>query len=287
MKSLFAGAFALSLCIAASAVAAEPGANPFATKPLFYELKGEATQGGVMIGRATPHSTVTLDDKPVLVAPDGAFVIGFGRDHGLTAVLSVSVNRGPRETHTLTVLPRIFDIQSITGVPQKYVEPSPADMKRIQEEQRLIREARAKQSLIGDFAGGFNWPVTGPISGVFGSQRVFNGQPRAPHNGVDIAAPSGTPIHAAADGTVALAGPDLFFNGNLMILDHGLGFTTVYAHMSEFLVKQGDRVTKGQVIGKVGATGRVTGPHLHWGANWSGVGVDPALLVGPIPKPTP
>lgn len=287
MKSFVAGLFALSWCVAAPLSAAEPGINPFESKPLFYDLIGVATQGGVMVGRATPNSTVTLDGKSVPVAPDGSFVIGFGRDHGLTSVLVVSVNRGPREQRNLVVMPRIFDIQSITGVAQKYVEPSPADMKRIQEEQRLIREARAKQTPVGDFASGFVWPVIGPITGVFGSQRVFNGQPRLPHNGVDIAASSGTPIHAAADGTVALAGPDLFFNGNLMILDHGLGFTTVYAHMSEFLVKQGDRVKKGQVIGKVGATGRVTGAHLHWGANWAGVPVDPATLVGPMPKPKP
>jgi murein DD-endopeptidase MepM/ murein hydrolase activator NlpD len=250
-------------------------------------LKGEAVQGGLLSGRATPHSTVTLDGKPVLVTPDGAFVIGFGRDHGLTALLEVSVNRGPRERRTLLVMPRVFKIQRIEGVAEKYVEPSSADMKRIEEERTLIREARARRTMVGDFAGGFIWPVTGPITGVYGSQRVFNGQPRAPHLGVDIAAPRGTPIHAAADATVALAGPDLFFNGNVMILDHGVGLTTVYAHMSEFLVKAGDRVKQGQVIGKVGATGRVTGPHLHWGANWAGVGVDPQLLAGPMPKPAP
>jgi hypothetical protein len=280
-------ALALALLVAAPLSAAPQDADPFAGRPLFYALKGEATQGGLLIGKAAPHSTVTLDGKPVLVTPDGAFVIGFGRDHGLTAELEVSVNRGPRERQILTVLPRVFKIQRIEGVAPKYVEPSPADMKRIEEERRLIREARARRTMNSDFAGGFIWPVTGPITSVYGSQRVFNGEPRAPHLGVDIAAPRGTPIHAAADGTVALAGPDLFFNGNVMILDHGLGLTTVYAHMSEFLVKPGEHVKKGQVIGKVGATGRVTGPHLHWGANWAGVGVDPQLLAGPMPKPAP
>ena len=280
-------ALALALLVAAPLSAAPQDADPFTGRPLFYALKGEATQGGLLIGKAAPHSTVTLDGKPVLVTPDGAFVIGFGRDHGLTAELEVSVNRGPRERQILTVLPRVFKIQRIEGVAPKYVEPSPADMKRIEEERRLIREARARRTMNSDFAGGFIWPVTGPITSVYGSQRVFNGQPRAPHLGVDIAAPRGTPIHAAADGTVALAGPDLFFNGNVMILDHGLGLTTVYAHMSEFLVKPGQHVKQGQVIGKVGATGRATGPHVHWGANWAGVGVDPQLLAGPMPKPAP
>ncbi len=279
---------ALALLVATPLSAAESNsANPFASPPLFYELRGEATQGGLLIGRAAPNSDVMLDGKPVPVTPDGAFVIGFGRDHGLTAQLEVSINRGPRERRTLVVMPRMFDIQRITGVAEKYVSPSPEDMKRIEEERRLIRQARERLTMASDFVGGFIWPVAGPISGVYGSQRVFNGQPRAPHLGVDIAAPRGMPVRAAADGIVALAGPGLFFNGNVMILDHGLGLTTVYAHFSEFAVKQGERVKQGQVIGKVGATGRVTGPHLHWGANWSGIGVDPQLLVGPMPNAAP
>ena len=274
--------------IAAGLLLAAPvGAEPLRPAPLFYSLSGELTQGGLLIGRTAPHSEVTLDGKPVLVSPDGAFVIGFGRDHGLSAQLEVSVNRGARERRNLLVLPRLYDIQSITGVAEKYVEPSPEDMKRIEDERRLIRQARDLRSLMSDFAGGFIWPVSGPISGVYGSQRVFNGQPRAPHLGVDIAAARGTPVLAAADGIVALAGPDLFFNGNAMILDHGLGLTTVYAHLDQFAVKQGERVKQGQVIGQVGATGRVTGPHLHWGANWAGVGVDPQLMVGPMPPAKP
>lgn len=272
--------------IAASLLLMSPvAAEPLRPAPLFYSLSGEITQGGLLIGRTAPNSEVTLDGKPVLVSPDGGFVIGFGRDHGLLAQLEVAVNRGAREKRNLLVQPRLYDIQSITGVAEKYVEPSPEDMKRIKEEQQAIRQARELRSLVSDFAGGFIWPVSGPISGVYGSQRVFNGQPRTPHLGVDIAAARGTPVVAAADGTVALAGPDLFFNGNAMILDHGLGLTTVYAHLDQFLVKPGERVKQGQVIGKVGATGRVTGPHLHWGANWAGVGVDPQLMAGLMPKP--
>lgn len=276
---------ALALATTASLLLAEPlAADPFRVTPLFYSLSGVATQGGLLIGRAEPRSEVTLDGQPVLVSPSGDFVIGFGRDHGLFAQLEVAINRGPRERRTLIVLPRIFAIQRIEGVAEKYVEPSPEDMKRIEEERRLIRQARDLRTLVSDFAGGFIWPAIGPISGVYGSQRVFNGQPRAPHLGVDIAAARGTPVMAAADGTVALAGPDLFFNGNAMILDHGLGLTTVYAHLDGFTVNQGERVKQGQTIGRIGASGRVTGPHLHWGANWAGVGVDPQLLVGPMPN---
>lgn len=273
---------ALTLVPGTGWAADEP--SPRSRAPLFYKLEGTATQGGLMIGRANPYTEVSLDGKPVMVAPDGTFAIAFARDHGLTAELEVAVNRGPREWQRLFVAPRLFDIQRIEGVAQRYVEPSPADMARIEEERRLIREARAVRRAAADFARGFIWPVTGPISGVYGSQRVFNGQPRAPHLGVDIAAPRGTVVKAAADGVVALAGPDLFFNGNVIIIDHGLGLTTVYAHLDEFAVKQGARVKQGAPIGKVGASGRVTGPHLHWGANLGGVGVDPQLLVGPMPN---
>lgn len=274
------------LLLASSAGAAELPQS-FDGRPLFYSLRGQATQGGLMIGRVTPLSEVLLDGKPVSVTPDGVFAIAFSRDHGLKAELEVGVHRGPRERRTLLIVPRIFDIQRITGVAQKYVEPSAADLKLIEKERQLIRQARERLSLVADFAGGFVWPVSGPISSVYGSQRVFNGQPRAPHLGVDIAAARGTPVQAAADGTVALAGDNLFFNGNVMIIDHGLGLTTVYAHLDEFAVKQGERVKKGQVIGKVGATGRVTGPHLHWGANLAGTGIDPQLLVPPMPDTAP
>lgn len=276
---------ALALLVATPLSAAESNsANPFASPPLFYELRGEATQGGLLIGRAAPNSDVMLDGKPVPVTPDGAFVIGFGRDHGLTAQLEVSINRGPRERRTLVVMPRMFDIQRITGVAEKYVSPSPEDMKRIEEERRLIRQARERLTMASDFVGGFIWPVAGPISGVYGSQRVLNGQPRQPHFGVDVAASTGTPLKAPAGGVVSLADPDLFFTGGTVMLDHGYGLTSIFAHQSRIDVKEGDKLAKGDVFGLLGGTGRVTGPHLHWGIYLGTIPLDPQLLVPPMPS---
>jgi murein DD-endopeptidase MepM/ murein hydrolase activator NlpD len=131
----------------------------------------------------------------------------------------------------------------------------------------------------------FIWPVTGRISGVYGSQRILNGKPKRPHYGVDIAAPTGTPVKAPADGVVSLVHNDMFYSGGTLIVDHGHGLSTTYMHLHKILVKKGQRVKQGDVIAQVGATGRVTGPHLHWGMNWFDTRLDPSLLVPPMPKP--
>ena len=155
-------------------------------------------------------------------------------------------------------------------------------MKRISAEGVLINAARARDTDHAFFRGGFVWPVTGRISGVYGSQRFLNGKPRRPHLGVDIAAPTGTPIVATADGIVRIAHSDMFFTGKTVAIDHGHGLMSIYAHMSQVAVKNGQKVAKGAPIGKVGATGRVTGPHLHWGVSLFRTRLDPALLVGPM-----
>ncbi len=249
-----------------------------------FSLSGQATPGGLLIGKTKPNSRVRANGAELQVASNGAFLIAFGRDYA-RSVVEVAVtapDRSATETRRIPLLPRVFDVQSITGVAQKYVEPPPEDLKRIAEERRVIAEARARIADAVDFEAGFIWPVEGPISGVFGSQRIFNGQPRAPHNGVDIAAGRGATVVAASRGIVTLAEKNLFFNGNVVIVDHGLSFSTVYVHLDEITVRQGQRVEIGEPIGKVGATGRVTGPHLHWGANVAGEAIDPQLLVGPM-----
>ena len=251
---------------------------------LSFSLTGKATQGGLLIGKTKPHSRVRANGVDLQVASNGAFLIGFGRDY-YSSFIEVAVtapDQSSTETRSIPVLPRVFDIQSITGVAQKYVEPPPEDLKRIAEERRVIVEAWARAADAVDFEAGFIWPVEGPISGVFGSQRIFNGQPRAPHNGVDIAAGRGSTVVSASRGIVTLAQKDLFFNGNVVIVDHGLSLSTVYVHLDEITVRPGQRVNIGEPIGKVGATGRVTGPHLHWGANVAGLAIDPQLLVGPM-----
>ena len=247
------------------------------------ELNGKFTQGGLVIGHAAPGSKVFLDGQPIAAATDGSFLVGFGRDAATTAALRVVPPDGKVETRRLAVAPRKYLVQRINGLPKRVVTPNPEDLARIKKDIAEIHAVRRETTLKPFFESGFVWPVTGRISGVFGSQRVLDGKPRAPHNGVDIAAAKGTPIHACADGTVALVNRHMFLTGETVMIDHGLGLTSVYIHMSQVAVKVGDKVTKGQPIGAVGMTGRATGPHLHWGVSWHGTHLDPALLVGPQP----
>ena len=151
-------------------------------------------------------------------------------------------------------------------------------------EQEQIRKALAEESAMRLWRTGFVEPVRGKRTGIFGSMRIMNGQPRNPHSGEDIGAPSGTPVIASNDGIVRLT-VDHIFSGRGIYVDHGLGLYSMYFHLSEILVRDGDLVKAGQVIGKVGATGRATGPHLHWGANVNGARVNPyALLDLPFPR---
>lgn len=246
------------------------------------ELSGKFIQGGLVTGKVEPGTKLTLDGQPVAVAPDGSFIIGFGRKAKAKMVLRAEPPEGLPETRELAIEKRKYKIQRIDGLPQRKVSPTkPEDLARIKKDQVQIADVRKRTTLKTFFDTGFMWPVEGPISGVFGSQRILNGEPRSPHNGVDVAAPRGTPVKTMGDGIVALVNQDMFFTGKTVMIDHGLGLTSVYIHMDKITVKEGDFVTKGMQIGTVGATGRVTGPHLHWGVSWFKTHLDPALLVGP------
>jgi murein DD-endopeptidase MepM/ murein hydrolase activator NlpD len=242
------------------------------------------TQGGLAVGHVAPGTSVTFDERKLRVSSDGLFVLGFSRDVGRTATLTLISRDGTREMQTLTIAPRKFDIQRIDGLPERQVTPNPADLERIKQDNALVAAARLHDGTEALFRRGFIWPVTGPISGIYGSQRILNGQPRSPHWGVDIAAAPGSPIVATADAVVTMVHQDMFLTGKTVLLDHGFGVNSVYFHMSEITVTEGERVKQGQVIGKVGATGRATGPHLHWGLNLFDVRLDPALVVPPMPK---
>ena len=246
-------------------------------------LEGIAIQGSLMIGRVEVGAKLWLDDVPVPVAKDGEFLLGFGRNAGRQARIKVTFAGGRTASRLLRIEQREFKIERIDGLEPKKVTPSPEDLKRIRAEKALINEARARFTEKSYFRSGFIWPAEGRISGVYGSQRVLNGKARAPHLGVDIAAPKGSLVVAAADGVVSLAYNGMFFSGNVMVIDHGLGLGSIYAHLERLLVKEGQRVEQGQPIATVGATGRVTGPHLHWGIHLFRVGLDPALLVPPMP----
>ena len=243
------------------------------------ELSGPATQGGLIVGRVEPGARVVLDDRSIRVAPDGRFLIGFGRDHGSRARLVVTAPDGSATHRTLIVAKRRYDIQRIEGLPSKLVTPDPETLRRIENDRAQIRAARAGESFELLFGILFSWPATGPISGVFGSQRILNGEPRAPHSGLDIAAPEGAPVLAAAAGRVALAADDMVLTGKTLLLDHGHGLTTSYIHLSKILVRAGESVAQGAPIGRVGKTGRTTAAHLHWGVHLFDIALDPALLV--------
>jgi len=247
------------------------------------ELEGPLEQGALVHGKTEAGAKVALDGRDVRVAPDGSFIFGFGRDAPAAAKLAVTFADGTHEERVLAVAARTYDVQRINGLPQEQVSPDPKLMERIKREQVIIDQARTVDSDLAFFEQAFVWPAVGPISGVYGSQRILNGEPRAPHAGLDIAAPRGSPIVAAAGGTVTMAEHDLFFTGGTVIIDHGHGLATTYQHMDSVAVTVGQDVAAGETIGTVGATGRVTGPHLHLGLNWYEIRLDPALALGPMP----
>ena len=247
------------------------------------ELSGAITQGGTVFGKTEPGAAVTLDGRPVRVAADGRFVFGFGRNAPESAMLEIRRADGRISRVPLTIEPRQFEVQEVEGLPQNLVTPSPEEEARIAREQAKVLEARRLDLDRPLFESGFIWPASGPVSGVYGSQRILNGTPRAPHYGVDVAAPEGSPVVAPADGVVTFAEPDLLLTGGTLVIDHGHGLSSTFIHLSRIDVAVGAEVSQGERVAAVGATGRATGPHLHWGMNWFEVRLDPALLVGPMP----
>jgi murein DD-endopeptidase MepM/ murein hydrolase activator NlpD len=247
------------------------------------EIQGQLVQGGFAVVRAAPGAQATFDGRTMRVSPDGRFPIAFGRDAGLRATLEIEWPDGRKERRVLSVASRRFDVQRIDGLPEAMVTPDPAFLARIREENAKIAQARAIDGDTPHFLAGFVWPVAGRISGVYGSQRILNGQPRQPHFGIDIAAPTGTPALAAADGTVVFADMDVYFTGGTLILEHGSGVSSTYSHLSRIDVAVGARVRAGQVVGAVGATGRATGPHLDWRVNLFEIRIDPLLVLPPMP----
>lgn len=250
------------------------------------ELSGSFVQGGLVVGQAQPGSRVTLDGEAVAVAADGAFVFGFARTAKAKAELVVNEPNGARKVQVLDIAPQTYAVQRIDGLPARKVTPKPEDVARIKADNAKIWAVRGTLTPETRFLSGFTWPVTGPISGVFGSQRILNGVAKNPHNGVDVAAPTGTPIVAPAAGVVVLVHDDMFYTGKTVMIDHGLGLTSVYAHMNAITVVKGQVLSQGDAIGTVGKTGRVTGAHLHWGLTWKGVHLDPKLAAGPMPAHT-
>jgi murein DD-endopeptidase MepM/ murein hydrolase activator NlpD len=246
-------------------------------------------QGALLVGETLPGARVTLDGSPLMVSSSGVFAFGFDRDQGPSARLEVTFPDGRIETRSLTIAPRSYAIQRIEGIAPKFVNPPAEVLSRIARESKQKKEARSHWRDATWFQSPFLWPTKGPISGVFGSHRFYNGEAKRPHFGVDIAAGMGAPIIAPADGIVTLAESDMYFEGGLIFLDHGQGVTSYYMHLSRIDVKAGQMVRQGEMLGAVGASGRSTGPHLHWAMFWRSAHLDPSVLIPGVgaegPKP--
>ena len=252
---------------------------------LAVELTGSAIQGGLVFGQAESDSQVLLDGAAVAISEGGYFVIGFGRDESGTRELQVTSPGGEVFRKSMTVQLRQYAIERVDGLPAATVTPDPAASARIREDARMVTTARQHRDRQAYYSKGFVWPAKGRISGVYGSQRVLNGEPRRPHFGLDIAAPEGTDVVAPADGLVTMTHPDMYFSGGTIILDHGQGLSSTFLHLSKILVEAGTFVKQGDLIARIGATGRASGPHLDWRMNWLDRRVDPQPLLPPMETP--
>jgi murein DD-endopeptidase MepM/ murein hydrolase activator NlpD len=242
-------------------------------------LRGQLTQGSLIRGTVPPGSQVWLNERSLQVSRQGMFVFGVGRNAPLSQHLKWTDSQGLSHKHNIQLIAREYDIQRIDGLPQSMVSPPQEVLERIRSDNVQVAQARSLRDGRTDFSEDFIWPATGPISGVYGSQRVLNGQPKRPHYGVDVAAPTGTPVYAPAGGIVSLFVPDMYYSGGTMIIDHGFAVSSTFLHLSKGHVKTGDVVKQGQLVAEIGATGRVTGAHLDWRINWADQRLDPALLV--------
>ncbi len=238
-------------------------------------FSGKPAQGGLVIGHVPEGARVWVNGEPVNSA-GGVFCFGFNYNDTAAVPVRVVFADGREETRDVTPETREFDVQRIDGLPQQFVTPPPEVAERVARDARVVVEARMHDTDALWFAEELAWPIEGRITGNFGNYRILNGEPRDPHYGVDIAAPEGTEIAAPTSGIVRLA-EDLFLSGNTIVLDHGHGVSTTYLHMSAMDVAVGDTVARGQTIGRVGATGRATGPHLCWRMNWFQKRLDVAL----------
>ena len=251
------------------------------------EVAEVVTQGELVRGVTAAGNRVKLGTRALRVDAAGRFVFGVGRDERGPLQLRVDWFDGARETINLKVQARDWPIEHVRGVPPATVEPPPEIAARIAREQAAVAAARARDDARSDFAGEFEWPLQGRVSGRFGSARSYNGKPGTPHSGTDVAAPAGAALRAPAPGVVTFAEPDLYLTGGTLLLDHGHGVSSAFLHLSRIDVQRGQRVERGDVLGAVGATGRATGPHMHWGVNWFEVRLDPQLLAPPMAVATP
>ena len=245
-------------------------------------ISGYPIQGNLIIAKTDPSNKVQLNDDKIEIDESGVFVVGFNRDDIKVSILTI-INKNKKTFKTsLKPIQRKYNIQRIDGLRKSMVTPPQEVIDRIKNDRKMVNEARNIRWIkIGDFVRGFDWPLQGPISGVYGSQRILNGIPKSPHFGIDISVPKGTPVLAPASGIVSLA-DNLYYSGYTVILNHGLKVNSTFLHLDEIKVKVGDKVNRGDLIGFSGNSGRSTGPHLDWRIDWNGRRLDAAMLAGPM-----
>ncbi len=259
--------------------AAVPQGAPVQTT---FEYSGELTQGGYIRGTVpTSTASATLGEETLDIAEDGTFFAAFDRDSENEVALSATLTSGEIVTETLTISDRDWQIERVNVARRKLRDPE-AYWRQREPEHNAIVDARAKVTGATGWQQEFIWPVKGRISGRFGRQRIYRGEPGSYHSGIDIAPGNGVPFVAPADGVVVLARTGFSLEGGLIIIDHGAGLNSSFLHCSRIVVEEGEAVRQGQHIGNVGSTGRSTGPHLHWGLKWNDARFDPILLAGPM-----
>ena len=286
MKRLLASVVLLSVALASPTPAQQragtmtpPTTLRDAADVLGIVFPTTVSQGAMVIGKVPAGSEVNFAGRALRVTSYGSVVFGVGRDEQGPLRVSVQALNAPARIIDIQVSTRDWPIENIKGVPPATVNPPKAIAERIAREQARVVAVRTRDDARTGFAQPFLWPVKGRISGRFGNQRVYNDTPKSPHSGMDIAAPTGTPVKAPADGVITFADAGLYLTGGTVVLDHGHGISSNFLHLSRIDVKVGDSVKQGDVIAAVGATGRVTGPHLHWGMSWFDTRIDPLLVL--------
>ena len=266
-RKYLVGTLGLSFCFAALQAQAE------------FVLSGEIKQGGLIVGKALPGSSAKLNDKQLKLSTQGDFIFGFSRDDETTYQLVVTEPNGQSITRVLKPAKRQYKIDRVEGIAKKIMQPDPKNVARAAKDRKQVKNARALVSELTDFAHGFDLPRKSKVTGVYGSQRFYNGKAGNPHYGVDYRGKVGDPVNAPAGGIVTLWVPDMFYSGGTLIIDHGFGVNSTFLHLSKAHVKVGQRIEKGQLIAAVGQSGRVSGPHLDWRINWFNVRIDPSLAL--------
>ena len=242
-------------------------------------ISGYPVEGNLIVARTNPSNKIKINNEFLEIDESGIFVFGFHRDEENPIKLVIINNENEQFKTSIKPIKRVYKIQRIDGLKKSMVTPPEDTISRIKSDRKKVNKARKVKLEMGDFIQGFDWPLKGLITGVYGSQRILNDIPKSPHFGIDISVPIGTSVKAPASGIVTLT-EDLYYSGYTVILNHGLNINSTFLHLSEIHVNVGDRIGRGDLIGHSGDTGRSTGPHLDWRIDWNGKRLDAEMLAG-------